>query len=63
MPRRKPGAAGRSAALLHAIAHIEFNAINLAGLRLSFRGLPAGYYAGWLQVAEEEAYHRCFSGW
>jgi uncharacterized ferritin-like protein (DUF455 family) len=46
------------AALLHAIAHIEFNAINLAsdhGWR--FAGLPAGYYRDWLRVAGEEAMH------
>ena len=58
VPRRKPGAPEGRAALLHAIAHIEFNAINLAlDCVYRFRGLPAGYYAGWLQVAEEEAYH------
>lgn len=45
-------------ALLHAIAHIEFNAINL-GLDAvyRFRDLPDAYYGDWLQVAAEEAYH------
>jgi uncharacterized ferritin-like protein (DUF455 family) len=46
------------AALCHAVAHIEFNAINLAldaGLR--FAGLPAAYYADWLGVAQDEARH------
>lgn len=49
--------AGR-AALLHAVVHIEFNAINLAlDAVFRFRGLPADYYGGWLQVAAEEALH------
>ncbi|MBU0655929.1 MAG: ferritin-like domain-containing protein [Gammaproteobacteria bacterium] len=45
-------------ALLHAIAHIEFNAINL-GLDAvyRFRDMPNDYYGDWLQVAAEEAYH------
>jgi uncharacterized ferritin-like protein (DUF455 family) len=46
------------AALIHAIAHIEFNAINLAlDAAYRFRGLPRDYYSDWLQVAAEEAYH------
>lgn len=58
MPRRKPGSPGGHAALLHAIAHIEFNAINLAlDCVYRFHGLPDDFYDGWLQVAAEEAYH------
>lgn len=58
VPRRKPASAEGLAALLHAIAHIEFNAINLAlDCVYRFRGLPPDFYAGWLQVAAEEAYH------
>jgi uncharacterized ferritin-like protein (DUF455 family) len=46
------------AALLHALAHIEFNAINLALDALwRFDGLPVAYYDDWLKVAAEEAYH------
>ncbi len=46
------------AALIHAIAHIEFNAINLAlDAAYRFRGLPRAYYGDWLQVANEEATH------
>jgi uncharacterized ferritin-like protein (DUF455 family) len=46
------------AALLHALAHIEFNAINLALDALwRFPGMPGDYYADWLQVAAEEAHH------
>ncbi|WGZ93548.1 MAG: ferritin-like domain-containing protein [Candidatus Thiothrix putei] len=45
-------------ALLHAVAHIEFNAINLAlDAVYRFRDLPDDYYGDWLQVAAEEAYH------
>ena len=46
------------AALLHAIAHIEFNAINLALDAVQrFAGLPSAFYADWLQVAAEEGLH------
>jgi len=45
-------------ALAHALAHIEFNAINI-GLDAvyRFRGMPSAFYADWLQVAVEEAAH------
>ncbi len=46
------------AALLHAVAHIEFNAINLALDAIwRFAGMPDDYYRDWAQVAREEAYH------
>ncbi|WDZ94701.1 ferritin-like domain-containing protein [Herbaspirillum sp. WKF16] len=46
------------AALIHALAHIEFNAINLALDALwRFPGMPREFYSDWLQVAAEEAYH------
>jgi uncharacterized ferritin-like protein (DUF455 family) len=49
--------AGR-AMLVHALAHIEFNAINLAlDAVWRFPGMPPAYYADWLRVAREEAYH------
>ena len=49
--------AGR-AVLLHALAHIEFNAINLAlDAVWRFPGLPAAFYLDWLGVAREEALH------
>lgn len=45
-------------ALVHAICHIEFNAINLAlDAAYRFRDMPRDYYSDWLQVAYEEAYH------
>jgi uncharacterized ferritin-like protein (DUF455 family) len=44
--------------LLHAIVHIEFSAINLAlDHAARFRGMPKQYYADWIGVAAEEAYH------
>ncbi|VVC83221.1 ferritin-like domain-containing protein [Sideroxydans sp. CL21] len=46
------------AAMIHALVHIEFNAINLALDALwRFTGMPRAYYADWLQVADEEALH------
>jgi uncharacterized ferritin-like protein (DUF455 family) len=46
------------AALIHALCHIEFNAINLAlDAVYRFRDLPQDFYRDWLQVAREEAYH------
>jgi uncharacterized ferritin-like protein (DUF455 family) len=46
------------AAFIHAIAHIEFNAINLAWDAVHrFRGLPQGFYDDWVRVAREEAEH------
>lgn len=46
------------AALVHALAHIEFNAINLALDAIwRFNDMPTQYYADWLKVAAEEAYH------
>jgi uncharacterized ferritin-like protein (DUF455 family) len=58
LQRRSTATAHGHAALIHAIAHIEFNAINLAldGL-CRFPGLPAAFYADWLHVAAEEAKH------
>lgn len=58
MPRRRPDTQAGRAALVHALAHIEFNAINLAlDAAHRFAGLPADYYADWLRVADEEARH------
>lgn len=46
------------AILIHALAHIEFNAINLALDAIwRFSGMPREYYEDWLKVASEEAYH------
>ena len=56
--QRKVSSPTGRAALIHSIAHIEFNAINLAlDAVYRFRGLPREYYGDWLKVAAEEAYH------
>ncbi len=61
VPRRKinAGVKGR-VALLHAIAHIEFNAIDLAFdmvARFADRALPYDFAADWVRVGGEEAKH------
>ncbi len=46
------------AALIHALAHIEFNAINLAlDAVWRFPGMPEAFYTDWMKVAAEEALH------
>ncbi|RKT45425.1 ferritin-like domain-containing protein [Thiocapsa rosea] len=46
------------AAMIHAVAHIEFNAINLAWDAVQrFRAMPTEFYDDWIQVAAEEAEH------
>ncbi|MCE5232159.1 MAG: ferritin-like domain-containing protein [Mizugakiibacter sp.] len=58
LPRRGLGTADGRAALVHAVAHIEFNAINLAwDAAYRFRGMPADYYRDWVAVAADEARH------
>ncbi|OJW41013.1 MAG: hypothetical protein BGO60_04730 [Thiobacillus sp. 65-1059] len=58
VPRRRADTLPGRAALVHALAHIEFNAINLAlDAAQRFAGMPAAYYADWLRVADEEALH------
>jgi uncharacterized ferritin-like protein (DUF455 family) len=58
VPRRSPFTEEGLAALLHAIAHIEFNAINLAlDAAWRFDGMPDAFYRDWVRVAAEEAYH------
>jgi uncharacterized ferritin-like protein (DUF455 family) len=58
VPARSPFTTEGRAALLHAICHIEFNAINLAlDAVWRFDHMPTAFYADWLQVASEEALH------
>ncbi len=46
------------ATLLHALAHIEFNAIDLAlDIVWRFAGMPALFYREWVRIAQEEATH------
>lgn len=55
---RSMGTPEGRAAMIHALAHIEFNAINLALDAIwRFAGMPEDYYADWLRVAAEEAFH------
>jgi uncharacterized ferritin-like protein (DUF455 family) len=58
VPRRSPATPEGRAALLHAVAHIEYSAIDLAlDHAFRFRGLSDNYYADWLRVAADEARH------
>ncbi|WP_311222813.1 MULTISPECIES: ferritin-like domain-containing protein [unclassified Acidovorax] len=58
MARRSPATPEGRAVLMHAIAHIEFNAINLALDAIwRFGGMPDAFYRDWLRVAGEEASH------
>lgn len=71
VPRRRLGSLAGRAALLHALAHIEFNAINLAfdlvarfAEEVRGAGLPlAEFVTEWIQIGVEEAKHfSCLSG-
>ena len=56
--RRRLGSVDGRIALVHAIAHIEFNAMNLAlDAVYRFRGMPCDYYRDWMRVASEESSH------
>jgi uncharacterized ferritin-like protein (DUF455 family) len=58
--RRAFGSPAGRIALLHALAHIELNAIDLAWdlvARFASTGLPRGFFDDWVDVAAEEACH------
>ncbi len=58
LPRRGFGSNEGRAAFIHSIAHIEFNAIDLAWDAVyRFRGMPLDFYADWVSVANDEARH------
>ncbi len=58
VPKRSPYTPDGLAALVHAVCHIEFNAINLAlDAVWRFAGMPRSYYLDWVRVAAEEAHH------
>ncbi len=58
LPKRRMGAPEGHAALMHAFAHIEFNAINIAWDAVyRFNGMPVQFYADWARIAKEEAHH------
>lgn len=58
VPKRAMNTDQGRASLIHSLAHIEFNAMNLALDAIwRFKGMPASYYEDWLKVTKEEAYH------
>ncbi|MDQ6968264.1 MAG: ferritin-like domain-containing protein [Mariprofundaceae bacterium] len=58
VPKRAMGTLEGRKTMMHAIAHIEFNAINLALDAVQrFDDMPLAFYTDWMRVAAEEAYH------
>ena len=60
VPRRRPGSEKGRLALMHAIAHIELNAVDLHWdiiARFGATPMPPGYYDDWAKAAGEEAKH------
>ena len=58
VPKRKMDTVAGRAILWHSLAHIEFNAMNLAlDAVWRFPNMPKAYYEDWLKVAKEESYH------
>ena len=60
VPQRKPGTEAGRIALLHAVAHIELNAVDLHWdiiARFSDTPMPIGYYDDWVKAADEESKH------
>jgi len=58
LPKRGMGSKQGRLGLIHSLAHIEFNAINLAlDAVYRFRGMPIEYYDDWLRVASDEGQH------
>jgi len=58
LPRRGMGSDAGRLGLIHSLAHIEFNAINLAlDAVYRFRQQPIDYYSDWLRVASDEGEH------
>ncbi len=60
VPHRKPGTPEGRIALLHAVAHIELNAVDLHWdiiARFTDTPMPIGYYDDWVKSADEESKH------
>lgn len=60
VPKRKPGSAAGRIALLHAVAHIELNAVDLHWdiiARFGHIAMPIGFYDDWVKSAAEESKH------
>ncbi|WP_092889895.1 ferritin-like domain-containing protein [Roseicitreum antarcticum] len=60
VPRRKPGSPAGRIAMLHAVAHIELNAVDLHWdiiARFSNIPMPPGFYDDWVRAADDESRH------
>ncbi|MEM9342737.1 MAG: ferritin-like domain-containing protein [Pseudomonadota bacterium] len=60
VPKRKPGSPAGRIALLHAVAHIELNAVDLHWdiiARFSHVPMPLGFHDDWVKAADEESKH------
>jgi uncharacterized ferritin-like protein (DUF455 family) len=60
VPRRRPGSPQGRIALLHALAHIELNAVDLHWdiiARFTDQPMPLGFYDDWVKAADEESKH------
>jgi uncharacterized ferritin-like protein (DUF455 family) len=60
VPRRRPGSPAGRIALLHAVAHIELNAVDLHWdiiARFTDTPMPIGFYDDWVKAADEESKH------
>lgn len=60
VPKRKPGSPAGRIALLHAVAHIELNAVDLHWdliARFTEVEMPIGFYDDWVKAADEESKH------
>ncbi|MGH1330523.1 MAG: ferritin-like domain-containing protein [Paracoccaceae bacterium] len=60
VPRRKPGSPEGRIAILHAVAHIELNAVDLHWdliARFGHIKMPMGFYDDWVKAADEESKH------
>ena len=60
VPRRRPGSPQGRIALLHAVAHIELNAVDLHWdiiARFAHVPMPLGFYDDWVKAADEESKH------
>ncbi|MGJ8604920.1 MAG: ferritin-like domain-containing protein [Marivita sp.] len=60
VPKRKPGSPQGRIALLHAVAHIELNAVDLHWdiiARFAHIPMPTGFYDDWVKAADEESKH------
>lgn len=60
VPKRKPGTEAGRTAMLHAVAHIELNAVDLHWdiiARFTDHSMPMGFYDDWVKAADEESKH------